>query len=134
MRSFGGLRRLCKKPSEGGLIVRELSVAGGWHWYRCQSAGGSESGAQVEGKRPSARRIEAAHRIQLEDQHASGVDAYPGSDASKEGSRATKTIGHPESSEVCECQPLDRQSAKLWRTRKQTGNRKQYFAIADEHS
>ena len=27
--------------------------------------------------------------------------------------RATKTIGHPESSDVCKCQPLDRQTAKL---------------------
>jgi len=78
----------------------------------CQSSGGLESGPQVEGKRPSVRRIEAANSIQLED-HTSGVDAYAGSDASKQGSRATKTIGHPESSEVYECQPLDRQTAEL---------------------
>lgn len=79
------------------------------------------------------RRIKAANTIQLED-HAGGVDAYPGSDASKLGSRATKTIGHPESSEVRKRQPLDRQTAKLRLMRKQTGNRKPYFAIADEHS
>ena len=99
----------------------------------CQSSGGSESRAQVEGERPTVRRIDAANGIQLED-HASGIDADPRADASKLRRRPTKTIGHPESSAVDECQPFNRQTLNLSRMRKHTGNRQPYFAIGDEHS
>jgi len=59
------------------------------------------------------KQSSAANRIQLEDHHASGVNAYSGADAAKRGRRATKTIGHPESSDICEGQPLDRQTEQL---------------------
>ena len=79
----------------------------------CQSSGGSESRAEVEGERPTVRDIEAANGIELEN-HARRIEAYASADASQVRRRAaTKTIGHPESSAVNKYQPLDRQTAKL---------------------